>query len=208
MILQTNCTSSKNSSSLPFNRIIDETRVHALTSAEPFELCDIKQHLLIDGEDYDFYLNSLMVAAREALENFCAISIRQKSVKLLADLYRPTELPYGPTAEIASVKRKTSTATFEAVTVNTDYTYDFADTISFGQFEVFTPGRYKIEYKAGWLATTVPTDLLLDLKRIIVYLFENRGDESGARGSSFYATDSMDKALALFAGKYRRMQWV
>jgi hypothetical protein len=183
------------------NRIIDETRVYTEASSEPLDLCAIKDQLLITGSDYDNYLNLLLPAVRRGLEEFCAISIRQRTVKLMADLYKPTELPYGPVVSITSVTRKTGTNTWTPIVVNEDYEYDSADTVSFGQFKAFTEGRYKIVYTAGY--ANIPEDLLLDLKRLIAYMFENRGDEKPAT-----ITRNLDDILELFAGKYRRLTWL
>lgn len=132
----------------------------------------------------------------------------EKVITLFADYYCERELPYGPVVSISSVTLKTGASTYTAQTANTDYELDGIT----GGFQIFRPlsvGRYKIVYTAGYIANKVPKDLILDLKRICGYCYENKGDQAltSLQGGQ-QRPKGLDEALELFAGRHQRMQWL
>jgi uncharacterized phiE125 gp8 family phage protein len=171
-------------------------------------LTQLKAHLNITYTDDDTYLTDLIAATRAALEQFCNISLVEKTITLLADLYCERELPYGPITTLTSASLKTDTGTYTAQVANTDYELDGIT----GGFQVFRPlvsGRWKLEYTAGYDSAKVPKDLILDHKRIAGYCYEHKGDEplTSLQGGQ-QRPRGLDEALELFAARYRRLIWL
>lgn len=169
-------------------------------------LTQLKAHLQITYTDDDVYLTDLIKACRQALEHFCNISLVSKTVTLIADLYREEEIPYGPIATFTSASLKTDTGSYTVQTANTDYEIDG---LGFKTFSPLVCGRWKLIYTAGYLANDVPKDLILDLKRICGYCYENKGDQAltSLQGGQ-QRPKGLDEALELFAAKHRRMTWL
>jgi uncharacterized phiE125 gp8 family phage protein len=178
------------------------------TGADFLTLSQLKAHLQITYTDDDTYLTDLIVSCRQAIEQFCCISLVSKTVTVFADYYCEREFPYGPVATFTSASLKTGTGSYEAQTANTDFEIDGIDN-GFKVFRPFSSGRYKLVYTAGYAAAKVPKDLILDLKRICAYCYEHKGDEplTSLQGGQQRAR-GLDEALELFAAKHRRLTWL
>jgi hypothetical protein len=103
---------------------------------------------------------------------------------------------------------KDGSGTYIAQTAVTDFELDGIS----GGFQLFRPvtsGRYKVIYVAGYVATKVPKDLILDLKRICGYCYENKGDQAltSLQGGQ-ERPKGLDEALELFASRHRRLHWI
>jgi uncharacterized phiE125 gp8 family phage protein len=177
-------------------------------ATEFLTLTQLKAHLQITYTDDDTYLTDLIVACRQAIEQFCCISLVSKTITVLADLYCERELPYGPVTALTSASLKTGTSDYTTQTANTDYELD-GITNGFQIFRPFVVGRWKLVYTAGYAAAKAPKDLILDLKRICGYCFEHKGDEplTSLQGGQ-QQPKGLDEALELFASKHRRLQWI
>jgi uncharacterized phiE125 gp8 family phage protein len=177
-------------------------------AVEILTLVQLKAHLQITYTDDDTYLTDLIVSCRAALEQFCNISLVAKTITLFADLYCERELPYGPITSLTSASLKDGSGTYNIQTAGTDYELD-GITGGFQIFRPFTSGRYKVVYVAGYVAAKVPKDLILDLKRICGYCYENKGDQAltSLQGGQ-ERPKGLDEALELFASRHRRLLWV
>lgn len=177
-------------------------------ATEVLTLTQLKEHLQVDFTDDDTYLTELITACRQALEMFCSISLVEKTVTMMADLYCEREIPYGPIATFTSASLKTGTGEYTTQTENTDYEVDGVDN-SYKLFKPFTSGRWKLVYTAGYSADAAPKDLVLDLKRICGYCYEHKGDEplTSLQGGQ-QRPKGLDEALELFATKHRRLEWL
>lgn len=187
---------------------IHDVQFDETSAVELLTLTQLKAHLQITYTDDDTYLTDLIKACRAAIEQFCCISLVGKTVTVFADLYCERELPYGPVTALTSASLKTSTGTYTAQTVTTDYELD-GITNGFQVFNPFISGRWKLVYTAGYAADKVPLDLILDLKRICGYCYEHKGDEplTSLQGGQQRAK-GLDEALELFASKHRRLTWL
>lgn len=177
-------------------------------ATEVLTLDQLKEHIQVTYTEDDNYLTELITACRQAIEQFCCISLVSKTVTVLADLYCERELPYGPVATLTSASLKTNTGTYTAQTANTDYELDGIAN-GFQIFRPFVSGRWKLAYTAGYDAAKLPQDLILDLKRICGYCYEHKGDEplTSLQGGQ-QRPKGLDEALELFASKHRRLHWI
>jgi uncharacterized phiE125 gp8 family phage protein len=187
---------------------IHDVQFSESAAVEFLTLTQLKAHLQITFDDDDTYLTDLITACRQAIEQFCCISLVSKTVTVLADLYCERELPYGPVNTFTSASLRGSNNTYDLQTVDTDYWVDGID----NGFKIFHPhslGRYKLVYTAGYAAASVPKDLILDLKRICSYCYEHKGDEAltSLQGGQ-QRPKGLDEALELFASKHRRLHWI
>jgi hypothetical protein len=171
-------------------------------------LIQLKAHLQITYTDDDTYLTDLIVACRQAIEQYCCISLVSKTITVFADYYCERELPYGPVGTFTSASLKTDTGTYTIQVSNTDYEVDGL-TNGFKIFRPFICGRWKLIYAAGYAAANLPKDLILDLKRICGYCYEHKGDEplTSLQGGQ-QRPKGLDEALELFAARHRRLHWV
>ncbi len=177
-------------------------------ATEYLTLTQLKAHLQITYTDDDTYLTDLIASCRAALEQFCNISLVQKTITMLADLYCERELPYGPIVSLTSASLKDGSGTYNAQTSGTDYELDGIS----GGFQIFRPlicGRWKLVLVAGFAAAKVPKDIILDHKRICGYCYENKGDQAltSLQGGQ-ERPKGLDEALELFASRHRRLTWL
>lgn len=186
-----------------YDPVFDETG-----AVEFLTLTQLKAHLQITFTDDDTYLTSLIIECRQAMEMYLNISLVQKTVTILADLYCEREIPYGPIVSLTSASVKTSTGTYTAQVANTDFELD-GITNGFQIFRPFVSGRWKLIFTAGFAAANVPKDIILDHKRICGYCYENKGDQAltSLQGGQ-QRPKGLDEALELFASRHRRLLWV
>jgi hypothetical protein len=185
------------------DRLVDFSKDEG-TPVEPLTLQQVKDHLRITTTDDDAYLTTLIPACRAGLEEYCNISIVEKDIVIVADINTEFELPWGPVSTLTTAEYKGSLSeAFAAKTSGTDF---YTEGINFLRFVPTMCGRWKLTYTAGY--TTVPADLLLDLKRIIGYCERNRGDqELTSLQGGIERPKSLDEALELFASKHVRKFW-
>lgn len=186
-----------------YDPVFDETG-----AVEYLTLTQLKAHLQITYTDDDTYLTDLIPATRQAIEQFCNISLVAKTVTLFADLYCEREIPYGPVSSFTSASLKTDIGEYTVKTANTDYEVD-GITNGFQIFRPFISGRWKLIFIAGYAAAKVPKDIILDHKRICGYCYENKGDQelTSLQGGQ-QRPKGLDEALELFASRHKRLHWV
>jgi hypothetical protein len=128
-------------------------------STEPLTTAAAKAAMKVSFSDDDTFIASLCKNARLWLENYTGLQLGRKTLKLTIDLaaYQLYTLP-GPVTGIVQV-----TADGECVSYSL-----YGDAI-----EVENTGRYEIIYQCGY--TTVPDDIMNDLKRIVAFMYQNRG---------------------------------
>lgn len=186
------------------NLIHNTRRVVNGDAVEPVSLQEVKDWLNITYSDDDARLTALIGQCRDGVEMYCHISMVSKTITLDADLFRETELPYGPVASITNVMLRNG-STYEAQT-------GYVTTGDAGSYWLFQPaagGRYKIVYTTPNMDMSEYGSLKLDLLRVIAYCFENRGDQplTSLQGG-MARPKGLDQALELFAKQYIRMTWL
>src|SRR6185436_4997277 len=84
------------------NRVLSTHRV--VTGSELITLTEVKAHLNKTDSDDDTYLGDLQKACRQAIENYCSVSIVNTSVSvILQNELGGIELPYQPIGSITLV---------------------------------------------------------------------------------------------------------
>lgn len=137
-------------------------------ASEPVSLGEAKTHLRVTFPDDDVEIWRLITAARQAVENYCNISIALKRITLIADCVDCWTLPYGPVIAIESVENRTGRWAYGSMGSDTYHTDG-------DQFEG-GPGRLRILYTTGM--ESCPEDLKQAILNQVAFLYENRGKTS------------------------------
>lgn len=151
--------------------IIDVKRTEQ-GGAEPVTLTEAKTQLRVTFTDDDTEITAIIARARRHIEDYCNISITDKSIIFTGYLSCEWRLPYGPVKAVQSV------ATNSGPTGSGPVVYSTATTSWGIDGDVFTQSgasKYRITYLAGF--DVVPAALKAAILCEIAYLYENRGKE-------------------------------
>jgi hypothetical protein len=165
---------------------------------EPVSLTEVKNYMRLDGfvddgestfdDDFDDSLLEIMIpAARQYFEESCGLSLIRKTFEaVLVNLCGRIEIPYGPIVSVTTLLDS------EGVEI-TDY-------VTTGNMwkNLISP-CYKdmtITYEAGY--ETIPPAMKLDLLRLIVYMYENRGEDSNIKEFSSQLTSKWSRKTVIF----------
>lgn len=181
-------------------------------ASEPVTLPEMKDYLRLGGfiddddstaipefTDDDDLIEEMITAARQALEEELGSSIIQHSWKAtgVTNLAGEIQLPYGPVTEITSVLDCNGDAI--------DHT-DSDEVKLQGDFLKY-PNQEDmiIEYTAGYASGKLPKPIVVEIKRMVAYMYENRGDEvaSGRYRETFDGYKFTDNV-----SKYKRKSWL
>lgn len=166
------------------NFILD-VRFASVASTEPVTLTEVKAYANIDFPDWDVLIEQTMItAAREAVEEYCNISLVEKSVVALIQVESDQLLPYGPikATPVMVIKDEAGVVTTSAVKRGLDFVH------------ILTPGVYQVEYDTGY--ESVPKALKQAIMAKVLAGFENRGDKVVQKYDSIFkqlATPYMHK---------------
>ena len=133
-----------------------------VTGSEPVSAAVQKAWSKVDFTDDDTLIGSLITETRDIVEKYLGISIIDKTLVLTLTDRDSIQLPYGPVIAISSIVDEDDTA-IEYEVLNEKVT--FSSTVTYA----------KITYTVGW--TTVPSGLIIGLKRALQMLYENRGEQ-------------------------------
>lgn len=156
------------------------------TGSEPISLNDAKTWLRIDWMDEDYMLPGLIKAARQAVENYCSISLVEKVIECHVIGKGLFELPYGPTRDQTAKDRNGNDVS-----------------LSMMGDKVVINGEVKILYEAGY--NPIPERLLLAVKNELAFRHQNRGDQS--KDLTLGVQYLCESALSL-CQEYRRLAWL
>lgn len=180
------------------NKIIDLQITE--TGAEPLSVQEAKDHLHITYTDDDTDLNRMIKSCRQSIEKFCGISLVTKTVVLIADLFRETELPQGPVVSFTSAELKTDISTYTLQTADDSYTIESG---AFARIIPYAGGRWRLSYTVGM--TPVDQDLILAIRNELAFRYENRGEGVQQRTGS---KPGICEAAQYLATPFKRMAWV
>jgi uncharacterized phiE125 gp8 family phage protein len=153
-------------------------RVVAEPLQEPITLAEAKAHLRVDDTSEDALIQTLITAAREAAEDYCARSFALKTYEQVLDAF-PLEipLPFPPVTAVDSVSYVNpagDTLTLHSSTYALDSESEPGWLLPASTWPEVMEGAnvVRIRYMAGATPKRAKQAMLL----IIGYLFENRGD--------------------------------
>ncbi len=145
--------------------------------AEPVNLATAKDWLRVTTEDDDTIITDLITVARQRVEAYSLLSMVAKSIVLTGYIDTPLFLPYAPISNVTAVKALQGQIVDTGVNDWDTLDPDEYQIIGYNvkQFRPQFDGVYEITY-----TSTASTDIRLktDLKRVLLWLYENRGDDS------------------------------
>jgi uncharacterized phiE125 gp8 family phage protein len=144
---------------------------------DPVTLTQAKTFLRVTSTDDDDTITELISIARKKIERYTCRSLMDFDVILTAYLDSPILLPYPKFGTLTSVKilqgqLSDGTNDWDTLTA-TDYQLIGTDSVTFCPA---AHGVYEITYTT--VATSLDAALSYDLKRVLLWLYENRGDDS------------------------------
>lgn len=186
---------------------------------EPVSLTDVKAHLRVDFTDDDTLLTAMITAARQAVEDYCHISLVQKTVTLTLEAREQLrsifaqpfqvresansfELPYGPVKSVDLVTSiGTDGVTVQVCALNQDY---FVTGVSFKTIKIANnfPNNILV-YTVGY--GTLPGPLRLAILCEIAYRYENRGEGGNVQRATAFTKQGVCEAARVLAESYKRL---
>jgi uncharacterized phiE125 gp8 family phage protein len=165
--------------------------------AEPINLETAKDWLRVTTEDDDAVITDLITVARKRIEAYSVRSMVAKNIVLTGYLDTAFILPYSPVSNVSAVKYLMGQITDTGVNDWDLLDPDEYQIVGYNDkhFRPHFPATYEITY-----TTTANVDLGLktDLKRVILWMYENRGDD----------TDQMPDELMSNAKTLKVLSWV
>lgn len=203
------------------NSFLDVSKTEAYTGTEPVTLAEAKAHCRVDFTDDDTLITGLITAARTMIEDYCHVSLVQKTVTLTTQsIERPQtlysqpwqvrqafngfELPYGPIKAVSSVTSVNSDGfTITALTLNADY---FLVGVDFQTIKIVNNYSNNIlVYITGY--NTLPPTLKLAILNELSYRYDHRGEEENMRATTNNQLGICEAARVL-AEKYKRLNYI
>lgn len=195
----------------------DVDKQESYAGTEPVSLADAKAQLRVDFTDDDSIISRMITAARQAIENFCHISIVQKTITLTLEAtesarslfaqpyqarepFNSFELPYGPIKSVDIVTSIDSDGvSVISLALGKDY-YLFGK--SFRTIKIANSFSNNIlVYTVGLII--VPEDLKLAILNEVAYRYEARGDSQNIRATAF-TQQGVCEAARVLASPYKR----
>ena len=187
-----------------YNIILDTIDISEGSSVtEPVSLAEMKTYLRLQGfiddndstaipafEDDDAIIEEMITAARQSLEEKLGCSIVEHTWQAIGVTNQAgnIQLKYGPVTAITAITDEKGDA------------YDHTDTDIVklvGDFlKIPTDSNMTVNYTAGF--TDLPKPIIVEIKRIVAWLYQHRGDE----------VDAEDYKCSAAVLKYSRRSWL
>lgn len=170
---------------------------------EPVTLDEMKTYLKLVGfiddndstsipefEDDDDLLEEMITTSRQTLEEELNVSIVNHTWRAVGATNQAgnVQLKYGPVNSITSIKDSEGTAYDES---DPDVVKLIGDYLKYPNDCDMT-----VEYEAGF--SDVPKPIITEIKRMVAYMYENRGDVDGLEGYKYTSA----------VLKYSRKSWL
>jgi hypothetical protein len=203
------------------NDFIDIDKTESYVGTEPISLAEAKAHCYVDGADDDALLSFLITACRQTVENYCHISIVEKTITATLEIsnylstryvgtslnpsnsglpYNEVELPFGPVKAFTKITSITSNGVANDLVEGDDYF--LKGTLYKTLCLQSASGTNILVYTTGYI--NMPNDLKLAILNEIAFRLEKRGDESKRYNAD---QPGICAASRVLAEKYRRMAW-
>jgi uncharacterized phiE125 gp8 family phage protein len=171
--------------------------IRVTDGSEPISLETAKDWLRVTTEDDDTIITDLITVARKRIEAYSLKSMVVKTIVLTGHIEDAFNLPYAPISTVSTVKF------LQGQIVDTGAN-DW-DTLDPDEYQLigyaekrFRPqfiGVYEITYTS---TASTNVGLKTDLKRVLLWMYENRGDD----------TDDMPAELMSNAKTAKDLTWV
>lgn len=146
---------------------IQEIEVTTDLVTEPVLVSDAKSWMKIGFDTDDIIIDGLIGTARRILEGFTGLSFGAKTITAYMCVEdKWLDLPYGPVATITSITRIDGIASTDVLVAGSDYEL-VGRRVMMNQC-----GEFKIIYTTAF---TVPDSLKTDIKKLVAYMYQNRG---------------------------------
>ena len=166
---------------------------------EPVSIEEFKDYARIDGfvdvddspsTEFDFddkLISEIIKASREVFEENCGLSLIRKTLQaVLVNLCGRIEIPYGPVLSVTSL-----------VNCEGDAITDYRTTGNTWKFLVSPCQKdLTITYEAGY--DEIPKAMKLDLLRLALYMYENRGEDATISGFASQLTSKWSRKTFIF----------
>jgi uncharacterized phiE125 gp8 family phage protein len=165
------------------NRIM-YSKVTVEPSGEPVSLLDIKKDLRVDHDEEDGRIGSMIISARQTIEQYTNSSLITQTRVLKLDAFPACEtiyLPNGPVQSVTSISYVDEDGNTQNLVLDTDYYADFdskiarLEAVNFWPATKDRPNAVTITYVCGYgSASAVPSPLKSALSLLVGHLYENR----------------------------------
>lgn len=146
---------------------IQEIEVTTDLVAEPVAVTEAKAWMKINFDTDDLIIDDLIVTARKILEGFTGLSFGSKTITAYMCIENKwLDLPYGPVNAITSITRIDGIGSTDVLVAGSDYELVGRRVI------MNQSGEFKIIYTTAF---TVPESLRTDIKKLVAYMYQNRG---------------------------------
>jgi uncharacterized phiE125 gp8 family phage protein len=146
--------------------------------APPISLADLKLTLKLETNDDDIHLESLLDAARDAVERVYSLSLVTRTLRLTLDQWSPKlSLPFAPVTALTSIKVRDELGALQPIALSTvlliNNRLQFLEPPIAPQTDF---GGIEIDYEAGFGAPLqVPATIRHAIRLLAVHFYENRG---------------------------------
>lgn len=169
--------------------------IKVVDGAEPISLATAKDWLRVTTEDDDTIITDLITVARKRIEAYTLRSMVSKSITLTGYVDYNFMLPYAPISAVSAVKYLDGQTVDTGVNEWETLDADEYQVIGYNdkQFRPHFPATYEITY-----TTSANSDagLKTDLKRVLLWLYENRGDDSDSIPDELFSNAKTLKVLS------------
>ena len=149
------------------NYILGDIQTTSNLSTEPVTVSEAKSFMKITFSTDDTIIQGLITSARMLLEKFTGVSFGAKSYTVTMEVNDCwIDLPYGPVDSIDSVTQIEGIGSTEVLTSGTHFE------LIGGRLRIERQGIISIEYSTAF---TVNEDLKTDIKRLVAFMYSNRG---------------------------------
>ena len=182
-------------------------------TTEPVTVQEAKLFCKVTGTGDDALFSILIRQARESIEQYCGISLAEKTYVVEWDKIPSNgiiELPYGPVKSISAVtiKYEDSTDADETLVLNDDYyvTKTPWSELRVGYLSVYSRSRLRVEYIVGYGASgnpPMPYPLKVAMFKEILTQYDIREDINIGN----VVTSQLGNSSRALAHPYKRTLW-
>lgn len=148
-------------------------QVSESSPVEPVTLDEVKDWVVVDHDDHDALLTSMIKGARQSVENYCSLSLVAKDITLDLEVtgenQKTIPMPYATGLSAVTVDELDDNDEVTTLASGTDY-YLRGNLLRIGA------GRYSVSYTT--VPGTIPEDLKEAIKMEVANRYAHRGENA------------------------------